>query len=204
MTKQRSRRRSRNVSPNVWPLTGVTVGGFFVGMLVTKLVGNGVPEFTGFLNEDMLQRLSDTVFLPESLLLYLMKRRVTELVFLLLLSMSFIGKTGIDLYLLWISMLQGTFFMTLIQLYAWKGAGLFLVAVFPHCIILVPAVWVLFDLNRKLYTKAYRLKCGGEFIGRKALIRETLFCICMYSAAAWLQSYVNPFLIQKYLHLFLI
>ena len=89
MTKQRIRRRSRNVSPNVWPLAGVTVGGFFVGILVTKLVGNGVSEFTGFSNEDALQKLSSTVFLPESLFFYLMKRRVTELVFLVLLSMSF-------------------------------------------------------------------------------------------------------------------
>ncbi len=203
MTKQRIRQRSRNVSPNVWPLAGVTVGGFFAGMLVTKLVGNGVSEFTGFSNEDALQKLSSTVFLPESLFFYLMKRRVTELVFLVLLSMSFVGKKGMDLYLLWICMLQGTFFMTLIQRYAWKGAGLFLVAGFPHCIILVPAIWVFFELNRKLYTRTYRLKCGGEFIGRKALFGEMLFCICMYSAAAWLQSYVNPFLVQKYLHLYL-
>lgn len=202
MTRQQRIGRSRMVSPTVLPLAGFTAGGFLFGMLVTKLTGSNTFDAIGFLNENALQKLSDTVFLPGSLFLYLMKRRFTELFFLFLLSMTFLGKVGMNLYLIWTGGLQGIFVMSLMQQYSWKGVGLFLVAMFPQCIFLVPSVWLLFNLNRRLYTKAYRLRCGGACTERRALFKEAVFCMGMYSAATWLQSYVNPFLLQKYLHLF--
>ena len=202
MTRQQRIGRNRMVSPDVLPLAGFTVGGFFFGLLVAKISLGVLADFPGFLKESTTEQLAQTPFLPQSLFFFLLKRRTTELVFLLLLSMTFIGKLGMNGYLAWVGVLQGIFFMTLVQRYEWQGAGFFLVASLPQSMVLLPALCLLFSLNRRLYTKAYRLRCGGEYTEWKTFVRGILLCFGLYAVSAWLQSYVNPFFIQKYLQIF--
>lgn len=202
MTVQQISRRNRTVFSIGLPLAGLTVGGFLVGLFVVRLSRGTVYRSVGFLEGETLHRLSVSVFLPQSLFWYLLKRRMVELTFLLLLSMTLLGKIGGTLYFVCIGGMQGMFFMTLAQQYGMKGVGLFLLASFPQCFVLIPAMWVLLTLNRRLYVKASYKRYGGEYTERKNLIEGILLCFLLYGLAAWMQSYVNPFLLQKYLQIF--
>lgn len=165
---------------------------FLLGIVLGALLLHWQKKFllyqVGFLNESTLKRLEMLPFQPRVLFLYYLKKYFGYYMMLFLLSASEFRRRGIDLVSISMGILQGAFLATAYSRFGRWGVGLYFAAQFPGGIVWMLCFFVFYVVCQ---TQAdYRIW--------QALLLGAGFAI----AGAWAQSYVNPFLLQKFLHIF--
>jgi len=172
------------IAPSVIPLAIRIAGGFLLGILIVQGFRDVVLNQVGYLGRGTLEELSTVIFQPRALLFYLLKQKFMLYGALLLVLMTAAGRLGMNLYTVGIGGLQGVFFMTAVLRYGMRGAALYVIADFPQILAFVPWLCLMYSWLRQERKIDFKGLLAGAFL---------LF------ADAWMQSYVNPFLLQKFL-----
>ena len=95
------------------------MAGFLGGVIFSNLIGKSYMEYAGILSEYYLNRYKYMEIVRDQLFFYLVRERLSPVLFLLLLSFTAFGKAAVYLFLAW----QGFSFGTLLTISILKFGG---------------------------------------------------------------------------------
>ncbi len=165
---------------------------FFFGIVLGALLIYWQKIFllnqVGFLEESTLKQLEFAMFQPRALFLFLLKRSLCFYLVLFLLATGDYRKRGIDLVCIVMGFMQGVFLAVAYMRFGRLGAWLYLTAQFPGGIAWLLCFFMIYAVCQ-ISIDYHKLRVFG--VGA-----------LLVTIGAWTQSYVNPFLLQKFLHVF--
>lgn len=163
--------------------------GLGLGILFARWQFHFLDNQVGFMDESTLRWLETVAFQPRELFLFMLRKMLQAYLILLLLQMSRLAGIGMTAICVCYGWLQGNCLGILLQRFGWSGMLLYGVTQFPGGFGYV--VW--------LY---YRFSWCREK-QRNYSYREVIMELGFLLGCIWMQSYVNPFLLQKYLQVLL-
>lgn len=163
---------------------------------------------TGIFSTASMNRLKYIEINNMSFLKYVLKHRMGEGVFLILLSSTGIGLVSIYACVVWQGMLAGMTITAATVRFGMKGLLLILGSVFPHQLLLIPAQVMLLGwcyencCKRHLagnYTLPYYRSKKQQFLHQGIIL---LWIWIVILIGCFLESYVNPMLVSDLVKIF--
>lgn len=167
------------------------LGFFLMGIITANFFGAESFQMNGSLTRYFLKQFQYVQIDVEQLLWRVCCNRLaffTVLVFLLILTK---GKLVHVLFVAWSGFAYGYFCVMLISSFGVMGLLLCFFALFPHFFFYVPVYLGLVDLSM----------CRREFVGWKSLVAGIILLMGL-AVGIFLESYMNPIVLQKVLKLF--
>lgn len=186
------------------PLRFLFFAGFTAGILIAYGGRGTLLKNTGLLDEDTLYRMKYLTVNNSVLFWYILCKRGKTFLVLLLMSTTYLGLLFCGGMTIKYGFSLGFFLSTAICRYGIKGIFLSIAAIFPHYLIYVPAMIMLFgwceDLYRRIYfyhniTGQGKSSLPGK-LGKLLLILGALVFGCV------LEAFVNPVLLKGFLQFF--
>lgn len=179
----------------------VFLGGVILGILLMNLGSEYLVTEEGVFSVSEINRLKYLEINGGNFFSYVLKKRLKDMIVLILLSTTILGNTIIYGSLIWHGMLAGMAMTAALIRFGIKGMLFIVVSIFPHQFLLFPAmimllVWCGNSCQKQLYL---REKKRGQYAHRiisLAGIGLIVFVGCI------LESYVNPILVSDILKIF--
>ncbi len=179
------------------------MAGFLGGVIFSNLIGKSYMEYAGILSEYYLNRYKYMEIVRDQLFFYLVRERLSPVLFLLLLSFTAFGKAAVYLFLAWQGFSFGTLLTISILKFGGKGILLCVAGMVPQYLFYVPAmVLMAWRICRGRPYEALKGWAGGTR-QRGALVGNAavyfLIFILLVAGIA-LETWVNPDIVQKLLN----
>lgn len=164
---------------------------FLVGIVLANLLGADSFQQNGSLTRYYLKQFQYTDIQSQELLWHVGSQRL--LLFLALLALGTLSKGRLVhvLFVAWSGFAYGYFCVISISAFGAKGLVLCLLALFPQFFAYVPAYLGLVQLSEH----------RREHAGWKGMA-AVVFLLAMMVTGILLESYINPFILQKVLKIF--
>ena len=179
--------------------------GIIVGIVMIFFFRNRLQTDIYLLNEEWILSLQNKTIESKSLFVYILFKRLKELLFMVLLSTTFAGIVGMYGYIGIIGAGVGALTAISCLRYGLKGLFFILTASFPQILLYLPAFIYIFHLCYLLCVKLYfphkdYWKISGS---TKVFLFKNILYICMAVAVVIigivLESYVNPQILFSYI-----
>ncbi|WP_461812842.1 stage II sporulation protein M [Faecalimonas sp.] len=161
------------------------VAGFFGGILYANFISNQIFNTSGIFSEYFLSQYPSIEIISKEYICYVLRIRLTPLIFLFLLGQTKIRKTMISLFLFWIGFSGGILIVTSIFRLGMKGIMLFVIGTMPQFLFYVLGyalvIWYLYiyPMSKWNYSK-------------------TVFLFSMIVLGVIMEVYVNPILMKMF------
>lgn len=181
--------------------------GFVAGVIVLNIGSSFFLDSVGLLDEYTLGRIKYLEINRNNFFIYVIKKRLTAVWGLTLLSSALWGAVFLYLYIFWLGASMGILLSAAIVRYGIKGILLIVVGCLPQILIYVPAMLGIFELCRSIWSGLYSPDCDISFKLKKKqrlvqwLTQFLLWNIVVIIGAA-AESYVNPEFVTKLLKIF--
>lgn len=180
--------------------------GLLAGIFIMNIGKSILLEGTGLFDQDTLYRMKYMTIDSNALFSYIFRKRIGRILFVSVLSTTYLGLIAYYGLTFWYGMSAGAFLTALTLRYGIKGILLALVSMVPHYLVYIPALLILFSWCEALYRGIY-VRGGGELdMGdRKFLLKKAgqlLGILVAVSAGCLLEGYVNPYLLLGFLKIF--
>ena len=187
-------------------LTGIVAAGFVLGIFFTSIWNNRSRGGSSLLAEEVLVGMKYVEIESDVFFCYVLQKRLGAVFLLVLLSTTWMGVIFAYSYSAWLGLSAGTLVATAVMQYGAKGVLLVFVAVFPQIILYVPVTFYLlehcFEFCMMLYYP-HRVQGGRDKKeGFKQIFLRLLPLLLVVIIGCFLESYVNPTLMKKFLKIF--
>ena len=162
-------------------LTGFVLGVFYILLLGRSQNSNMLMSSYSFSKYQYME------YSPLDLLGYILKSRLSVLVFLWLMGLTVIGSMTVLLFGLWVGFSFGLILTMAVTKLGMAGIILCLISMLPQYLVYIPAF--LFGLLR-IYEMSRIKKWNGAYVGAFGV---TCFLVIL---GAFLESYVNPLFLK--------
>ena len=187
-------------------LTGIVAAGFVLGIVFTSIWNLPSHGGSSLLAEEVLVGMKYIEIESDVFFSYVLQKRLGAVSLLILLSTTWMGVVFAYSYSAWLGLSAGILVATSVMQYGAKGILLVLVAVFPQIILYIPVTFYLlehcFAFCLMLYyphrVQGYRDKKEGF----KQILLRFLLLLVVVIIGCFLESYVNPPLMKKFLKIF--
>lgn len=186
-----------------WPFLFVT--GILLGILLVLFNKDVFLQDTYFFGEDVLKRFSYSSIYQEPFFFYVLKNRMGMLLFLLVASLTVFCVFVLHLFWLWFGAGMGAVLATLLCKYQMKGTIIFFALFLPHDIIYIPSLFALSSCLHGIYKRFHgkSMVYGDGYEDNKTFILKRIIVIfiliILFFIGTFLESYVNPILLKKFL-----
>lgn len=185
------------------PVLPVFCVSLLAGILVMNIGKSILLENTGLFDEGTLYAMKYMTVDGDALFSYVLRERFVRLLWLVLLSTTYLGFVLCAGTVIWYGISAGMFLAALVLRYGIKGIFLAAVALFPHYLLYVPAVLALIawceTLYRGIYGRTVREEGKGAWIKKAALLAGIFAAV---AGGCLLEAYVNPAVLLGYLKVF--
>lgn len=183
-------------------------GCFLLGILGANFWKTELIDKSDFLGEYMLLCMQQVEINHGEYFWFLCQRRIGEVVFLAVISSTYLGLFGIYLYIGWIGLAAGMFMAGAGIRYGTKGILLFLGSMIPHQLLLIPCgIFFIYWCYRMCMTLYYPDRCRESFYGSKKqfIVRKFIqfqIILGVVIIGCLLECYVNSYVVTKLLKFF--
>ncbi len=183
-------------------------GGVLLGILLVNMTKSLYIEEIDFLSTDILYEMKHMSVDYGVFFFGVLRKRVVPVVCIMLLATTYLGVIVSYGYAGWIGLSVGMFVAVAVVHYGVKGLLLFVVALFPHYLLYLPAWMMLLKGARELCSCIYFPgNCKRTYInGRKDEIKFGLGVFLKVLGVVIIgilsESYVNPKLLLGFLKIF--
>lgn len=188
------------------PLLPIFLAGVVLGILLMNFAKGVLLENTGLLDEYALYHMKYMTVDSNALFFYVFRIRCRDVLMLAVMATTYLGLAMVGLMTFWYGLSAGMFASAVVLRYGMKGVLFGLTGIFPQYLCYVPAAVLLLlwceMLCRSIYFKdstSMEDKTGHPVTRR--LLQLTFLLIVVIIGCA-LESYVNPFLVTKFLKIF--
>lgn len=182
--------------------------GFLFSIFFVNLCSGQLLSETAFLDETSLSAMKYLEINKNSFFIYVLKKRLADIWLIALLSVSMLGTVVACAYTIWLGFTAGFLLAALTIRFGMKGTALFLISLFPHYLLYIPADVLLITCAYRLCVKLYfpeKDKIGDIDSKRKLFFQFFIQLAIIHGVAITgcvLESYVNPDMITKFLNIF--
>lgn len=186
------------------PVLPIFFAGMAAGILIMN-IGKGILlDNTGLFDEYTLNGMKYMTVDSNALFSYVFRERMIKFLALAVLSTTYLGLAVCVCTIAWCGMSAGAYFAALTLRYGIKGIFLALISLFPQYLFYIPAilsllVWCV-SLYRGIYNRTINFGEDKTFLPKKLLTLSLIFLAA--TAGCFLESYVNPYFLLKYLKIF--
>ena len=161
-----------------------------VVMIILLIQGDSFLQKTDLFDKATLNALKGQMKSERTLLFVILRERTALILSLFLFSTTSLAAMYVYMTVVWFGACSGLFLAVVLLRYGIKGILLLITGIFPHYLIYVPAVILVFRL-----TKEKRL-VNSKFYMQLIVILFVVIIGCL------LECYVNPNIVSKMLKLF--
>jgi len=171
-------------------LSNIYVFSLVATMLFLLLRKNAVLIQTSLFSEATLKEIQVRLSGESPTFLFVLQQRLAIIISLFVLSTTTLGNLYVYMNVLWYGISSGLFLSVVLMRYGVKGLLLLVAGMFPHYLIYVPALVLVFHLSREKRT------VNSKFILQLLVISSVVIIGCI------LECYVNPEVVAKILKKF--
>lgn len=183
------------------PLLPVFAAGAAAGIAAMNMGKSIMLENTGLLDEYTLYYMKYMTVNSNALFCYVLKQRLESLVFLAVLSTTYLGLAVCLTAAFWYGMAGGAFVAALMLRYGLKGMLFAAVGIFPQYLLYVPAMAGMLFWCERLCRSIYFKHCVHKTFLLKQLFQLGMI-VGVVLAGCFLESYINPYLVMGLLKIF--
>ncbi len=171
---------------------------FITGIVITLIWSKqGFSTFYN-LSAEEIENVKQTKWDVGSLLIQCVVKRLGIIILIFMASGTKFGKRVNDFYIIWFSLSMGVLMEDMILQFGIIGLFLVIIGIFPQYLFYIPAYLTLvkefiINCNIRGMKSLYPNRIGG---------RKIWFVIGVVIIGILLESYVNPFILKKYINLF--
>lgn len=180
-------------------------GGFLLGIIITNIFGKNYVEEMGILSDYFIQRYKYASIEKEELFFYILKRRAIVIAGIWAMGFSALGVFSVWLFIGWFGFSIGTLLTASIIRFGVGGLLFSLGAILPHYFVYVPALSLLIGKVYSTCLKIYYPSKVIDYQNKKRIYLEYiatfLFISVVCIIGVLLESYVNPMIFKKVLHI---
>ncbi|MBO5372006.1 MAG: stage II sporulation protein M [Lachnospiraceae bacterium] len=173
---------------------------FLSGVICANILGVATGRDLGVINSYFMNRYIYADIQGRELFLYLFYERVPEMVLLFVLSIGIYGTIVADVYICYLGFSVGFLSVISIMNYGIKGIGLMFGFFFPQWLFYVPMIgiwyYALYLYKNQKQSSFYRVGDNTKKRKIKYLLYSFLATGMLFGGIL-LESYVNPYLLQK-------
>ena len=159
-------------------------------MIFLLMRKNTVLIQTSIFSENTLKEIQVLLSGEAPTFLFLLQQRLAIILSLFILSTTTLGNLYVYMNVLWYGISSGLFLAIVLMRYGVKGLLLLVAGMFPHYLIYVPALILVFHLSREKRT------VNSKYILQLLVISSVVMIGCI------LECYVNPEVVAKILKKF--
>lgn len=180
----------------------------FIGILVVNLGHEAWIQNGSLFGTEMMSRLKNSRPKGAGMVAYILRRRLSAVCMLSLISTTMIGLPVLGAYICYTGLAAGCLLSVAVIRYGIRGLLFMAAALFPQAILLIPAYAALFlwavSLNRTLYASRNNLAGYERFSGRFYLGKcvQMIGIMAVVIMGCLLESYVNPNILHFVLKIF--
>lgn len=186
------------------PLPYFFLAGMLLGTMIMMIGKENLLDKTGLLGEEVLYHMKYMTIDTKALFWYVLGSRLKDVAVLAILATTYLGLVVICARVLLYGAATGIFFTVSVMRYGIKGILLILTGIFPQYLLYVPAIlWLLLwceQVCRDIYFEKSALIAAKSEIVKKIL--QLLAIVIVVIIGCFLESYVNPVLLEKLLKIF--
>ena len=171
-------------------LSNIYVISLVVTMVLLFMRKNWVLMQTSMFSEASLKEVQMRLSGESPTFLFVLQQRLTIIFSLFVLSTTTLGNFYVYMNVLWYGIGSGLFFVIVLMRYGVKGLLLLVAGMFPHYLIYVPALILVFHLSREKRT------VNSKYILQLLIVSSVVIIGCV------LECYVNPEVVAKILKKF--
>lgn len=179
--------------------------GLLTGIIVMNLGKSILLEGVGLFDEDTLYRMKYMTVDGNALFCYVIRKRMVKLLFLAVLSTTYLGLASCLGMTFWYGMSAGAFFSALALRYGIKGILFAVISMFPQYLVYIPSVLLLLSWCETLYRGIYVRGSGVNLEDRGFLLKKAGqlgVILIAVAGGCLLEGYVNPYLLLTFLKIF--
>jgi hypothetical protein len=173
--------------------------GLVAGMLTMNFGKSILLENTGLLDGDTLQSMSSVTLTGSALFAFVVRKRMTGMVILVLAATTYLGLAACAMTALWYGFSAGAFLAAGVLRFGINGILLTLAGTMPQYLLYGPAFYALLVWCEQTYRMIYHQKTPA--ISKRVLSLLIIFAVVL--AGCGLESFVNPVILSGFLKLFL-
>lgn len=171
-------------------LSNIYVISLVVTMVFLLMRKNSVLMQTSLFSEASLKEIQIRLSGESPTFLFVLQQRLVIFFSLFVLSTTILGSLYVYMNVLWYGISSGLFFAIVLMRYGVKGLLLLVAGMFPHYLIYVPALILVFHLSREKRT------VNSKYILQLLIVSSVVIIGCV------LECYVNPEVVAKILKKF--
>ena len=171
-------------------LSNIYVISLVVTMVLLLMRKNVVLIQTSLFNEASLKEIQVRLNRESPTFLFVLQQRLIIIFSLFVLSTTALGNLYVYMNVLWYGISSGLFLSVVLMRYGVKGLLLLVAGMFPHYLIYVPALILVFHLSREKRT------VNSKYILQLLIVSSVVIIGCI------LECYVNPEVVAKILKKF--
>lgn len=179
--------------------------GMIVGIFLLSLGKAFLLEHTSLLDEDTLYQMKYMTVDNKALFWYVFRRRIFGVIFLLVVSTTYLGMVACRGTALWYGFSAGVFVSTLIARYGLKGILLAIVSIFPQYLLYMPAMIMLLVWCEAFFRGIYYHGVDSGTEDKKTAMkraRKVFLIIVIMAVGCLMESYINPYFLLGFLKVF--
>ena len=188
------------------PLLIIFLAGLILGVLLMNACKGLLLDNTGLLDEYSLYHMKYMTVDGNALFIYVIKQRMSDVVFMAVMATTYLGLAVISGMLLWYGTAAGMFLSAAVIRYGMKGVLFALTSVFPQYLLYVPAMICLMTCCEQTCRSIYFKNSLSPQDSVRGTIPKRLLQLAVISAVVItgcaLESYVNPHLLSSLLKIF--
>lgn len=183
--------------------------GFFAGIFLMNFCKASFLGETGFLDESFLYQMKYREVKGSLLFLYVLRKRMSLILFLMIFSTTYLGIVFSYGALVWTGFNAGMLMAAISIRYGFKGLFFIGTAIFPHYLFYIPAfiylcnwcyvVCAILYFPAKVYEQTLYRGKKSMLLGK---VGQAVCILAVVIIGAVLESYVNPFLVTGMLKIF--
>lgn len=183
---------------------------FLIGLVIGIVLMNAGKSLflfkTGLLDETSLYQMKYMTIDGNALFIYVLWNRLKTILFLLILSTTYLGVPVVGCAAAWYGFSAGMYLSALVIRYGMKGILFALTGIFPQYLIYIPAMLGLLvwceRLSRSLYSaNTVVSNSPGKAVMLRRIVTLLLILVA-FLVGCMLESYVNPYFLSKLLKVF--
>lgn len=193
---------NKKLTPGRLPVGYLFLTGFVVGILFVIIGKSVLLKSTGLLNEYVLYDMKNMTVDNNALFLFVTGKRLKEILFLAALATTNLGLVTVSAMSIWYGAAIGTFWTAAVIRYGLKGVILVLVSGFPQYVMYIPVIFFFLGWCEQICREIHQNTSVESRKGLAMGFLQLVLVIIIIIIGCALESYVNPFVLQKFLEIF--
>jgi hypothetical protein len=187
-----------------FPFGFVFLVGLIAGMLMMNFGKSILLENTGLLGEDTLRQISSVTLGGSALFAFVLRKRMTMVLFLILAATTYLGLVVCAATALWYGVSVGAFLAACVLRFGIKGILLALAGTMPQYLLYGPGLYALLVWGEQTYRMIYgRECCRGRGDTKAPILSGRVLFLCViilvFLMGCGLESFANPAILSGFL-----